>query len=195
MIKTGIFSGSFNPIHIGHLALANYLCEFEGLDEVWFLVTPHNPLKEKADLWPDEFRLKLVRAAIEDYPKFKASDFEFTLPQPSYTINTLNALSRHYPDRKFHLIIGSDNWLTFNRWYKADEILANYPLIIYPRPGYSVDFDSRANLPTNVVLSQAPVFDISSTFIRGSLKSGHDIRYFLHPSVYRIIKEQYQRPT
>ena len=115
-LKTGIFSGSFNPIHIGHLALANYLCEFCGLDEVWFVVSPHNPLKEQADLWPDELRLRLVQLAIGDYPHFRASDFEFHLPRPSYTVHTLDCLKSSYPKREFHLIIGSDNWLTFDRW-------------------------------------------------------------------------------
>ena len=109
-MKTGIFSGSFNPVHIGHLALANYLCEYEGLDEVWFLVTPHNPLKEEDELMDDTFRLKLVQLAIAGYPKFKASDIEFNLSRPSYTIHTLDKLKETYPDREFHLIIGSDNF-------------------------------------------------------------------------------------
>ena len=105
-MKTGIFSGSFNPVHIGHLALANYLCEYEGLDEVWFLVTPHNPLKTEDELMDDELRLKLVQLAIAGYPRFKASDIEFHLPRPSYTIHTLEKLKEIYPDREFHLIIG-----------------------------------------------------------------------------------------
>jgi tRNA threonylcarbamoyladenosine biosynthesis protein TsaB len=123
-IKTGIFGGSFNPIHMGHLALANYLCEYNGLDEIWFLVSPHNPLKQQTDLWDDNLRLELVKLAIADYPKFRASDFEFHLPRPSYTIHTLDALHKAYPNREFTLIIGADNWLLFPRWYKAEEALS-----------------------------------------------------------------------
>lgn len=109
-MKIGLFSGSFNPVHIGHLALANYLCEYEGLDELWFIVSPHNPLKEEEQLMDDELRLKLVKLAIDGYSKFRASDFEFHLPRPSYTIHTLDQLKQTYPEHVFYLIIGSDNW-------------------------------------------------------------------------------------
>ena len=146
-MKTGIFSGSFNPVHIGHLALANYLCEYEGLDEVWFLVTPHNPLKEEDELMDDAFRLKLVQLAIEGYPKFKASDIEFNLSRPSYTIHTLDKLKETYPDREFYLIIGSDNWVLFPCWYQSERILVENHILVYPRPGYPVSSDS---LPENV---------------------------------------------
>ena len=188
MIKTGIFSGSFNPIHIGHLALANYLCEFEGLDEIWFMVSPQNPLKKQADLWPESFRYALVQKAIGGYAKFIASDFEFTLPKPSYTIHTLESLTESYPDRQFHLIIGSDNWKLFQRWYRADDIIANYHLMIYPRPGYPIQTESLIGMPDTIQVSKAPVFDISSTFIRESLENGKDIRFFLHPEVYKAIQ-------
>lgn len=185
-IKTGIFGGSFNPIHMGHLALANYLCEWGGLDEIWFLVSPHNPLKEEADLWDDHLRLELVRLAIEDYPKFRASDFEFNLPRPSYTIHTLNALKTAYPEHDFTLLIGADNWERFPRWKASEEIIDRYKILIYPRPGYEVDVES---LPNQVKLVETPLLEISSTFIRESLAAGKDIRYFLHPKVYQQIEK------
>ena len=180
-MKTGIFSGSFNPVHIGHLALANYLCEYEGLDEVWFLVTPHNPLKEEDELMDDTFRLKLVQLAIAGYPKFKASDIEFNLPRPSYTVHTLDKLKETYPDREFHLIIGSDNWALFPRWYQSERILAENHILVYPRPDYPVSSDS---LSENVKVASSPTFEISSTFIRRAMEEGKDVRYFLHPAVY-----------
>ncbi|MGL5938039.1 MAG: nicotinate (nicotinamide) nucleotide adenylyltransferase [Phocaeicola sp.] len=184
-IKTALFGGSFNPIHIGHLALANYLCEWGEVDEFWFLVSPQNPLKvDKSDLWEDQFRLELVKAAIANYPKFKLCDIEFQLPRPSYTIHTLRALSQQYPDREFTLIIGADNWQLFPRWYEAEEILANYSILIYPRPGFEVD---ESKLPQQVRLVQTPLIEVSSTFIRESLAAGKDVRYFLHPAVYEKI--------
>ena len=122
-LKTGIFSGSFNPIHIGHLALANYLCEYEGLDEIWFMTSPQNPLKAGTELWPDELRLRLVELATEGYPHFHASDFEFHLPRPSYSVHTLEKLHEAYPEREFYLIIGSDNWTRFDRWYQSERYL------------------------------------------------------------------------
>lgn len=186
-VRTAIFGGSFNPIHIGHLALANYLCEYGWVDEVWFMVSPQNPFKQQQELMDDQTRLQLVEAAVAEYPHFHASDFEFGLPRPSYTVNTLARLAEAYPERDFYLIIGADNWTAFDRWKSPEEILQKYHLLVYPRPGYAINPDS---LPENVQAVDSPLLEISSTFIRNSLATGKDIRYFLHPEVYRLINEK-----
>lgn len=185
--KVGIFGGSFNPIHIGHLALANYLCEFGGLDAVWFLVSPQNPLKQHDDLLDDASRLELARLAIQGYDKFYVSDFEFGLPRPSYTVHTLRALKETYPENEFHLIIGSDNWKVFNLWCEPQQIIAENKLLVYPRPGFAVD---AKDLPAQVRLVKAPLLDVSSTFIRESMRKGKDIRFFLPEAVYERIKQE-----
>lgn len=179
-LKTGIFSGSFNPVHIGHLALANWLCEFAGLDEVWFVITPHNPLKNKGELLDDQLRYELVEASIAGYPKFHASNFEFSLPQPTYTIDTLRALDRTYPDRQFHFIMGADNWAFIKRWKESEVLISNYPILVYPRKGYEINIP--ANLP-DIRAVEAPLMEISSTFIRQSLKDGKDVRFFLPEAI------------
>ncbi len=186
-LKTGIFGGTFNPIHIGHLALANYICEFEELDELWFLVTPQNPLRQGSDFLADDKRLELVKLAIEGYPKFVASDFEFHLPKPSYSCNTLDELKKAYPERDFVLIIGADNWLIFNKWKDYQRIIDENEVWIYPRPGSVVD---KSTLPPSVKLTNVPEIDICSTFIRDGIKNGKDVRYFMHPAVYNKIKEE-----
>ena len=185
-LKTGIFSGSFNPVHIGHLALANYLCEYEELDEVWFMVSPQNPLKAGTELWPDDLRLRLVELATEEYPRFRSSDFEFHLPRPSYSVHTLEKLHETYPERDFYLIIGSDNWARFDRWYQSERIIKENRILIYPRPGFPVN---ENGLPETVRLVHSPTFEISSTFIRQALDEKKDVRYFLHPKVWEYIRE------
>lgn len=185
MKKVGIFGGSYNPIHIGHLALANYLCEFGDLDEVWFMVSPQNPLKRNDELWDDDLRLELVRLAVEGYPKLHASGFEFQLPRPSYTIHTLDALKKTYPDHEFTLIIGADNWQLFPRWKASDEIITRHRLLVYPRPGYEI---AETTLPSSVKKVNTPLIEVSSTFIRESLAKGKDVRYFLHPKVWERIQ-------
>lgn len=189
MKRTGIFSGSFNPIHIGHLALANYMCEFESLDEVWFVVSPHNPLKNSDDLMADDIRLKWVQRVIGTYERFVASDIEFSLPRPSFTFNTLQALEEQYPDREFVLIIGADNWLCFDQWKDYDCILAEYPVLIYPRIGFDID---PLSLPADVILTNAPQIEISSTFIRKALAEGKDVRFFLPSNLAEEIAKSYQ---
>lgn len=186
-LKTGIFGGSFNPIHIGHLALANYLCEYGELDEVWFLVSPHNPLKERNELLKDELRLELVQLAIADYPKFKASDFEFHLPRPGYMVNTLRELRKTYPERDFTLIIGADNWNVFPQWHQSEAIIAENRITIYPRPNCIINKDI---LPPSVRLVNTPLLEVSSTFIRKSLQQGKDIRFFLPPLVYKRLQQE-----
>ena len=182
-IKTGIYSGSFNPIHIGHLALANWLCEFTDIEELWFLVTPHNPLKEKGDLYDDQLRYEWVKTAIADYPKFKASDFEFTLPQPSYSLYTLQALEKAYPNREFYFIMGADNWKYISKWFEYEKLISNYPIFIYPRKGFDIEIPSQY---TRVKKVDAPIIEISSTFIRETWKAGKDVRFFLPESLRNI---------
>ena len=176
----GIFSGSFNPIHIGHLALANWICEFCGLDELWFLVSPQNPLKDKSNLIDEKKRLEMIEASIAGYPKFKASDFEFSLPRPSYTINTLKALHKKYPDRTFHLIMGADSWSNISMWKDFEMLISEFPLIIYPRKGYEINIPDKY---VNIKKVDAPLIEVSSTFIRQALKEGKDIRYFLPEAI------------
>ena len=182
-IKTGIYSGSFNPIHIGHLALANWLCEFTEIEELWFLVTPHNPLKEKGDLYDDQLRYEWVKTAIADYPKFKASDFEFTLPQPSYSLYTLQALEKAYPNREFYFIMGADNWKYISKWFEYEKLISNYPIFIYPRKGFDIEIPSQY---TRIKKVDAPIIEISSTFIRETWKAGKDVRFFLPESLRNI---------
>ena len=184
-MKTGLFFGSFNPIHIGHTALAAYICEQGLVDELWFVVSPHNPLKEKDGLMSAEFRLKMVRAAVKGYAKFRASDVEFSLAQPSYTIDTLRYLQKKYPDRNFSVIIGADSLAEIEKWKNYEEILANYSLIIYPRPNVAItDFSQNVTILTN-----APLLDISATFIRRQIEKKHDVRYFVPQGVDKILKK------
>ena len=186
MIKTGIFPGSFNPVHVGHLALANYIAEFENYDEIWFLITPQNPAKGEEDLIPQELRLELVESAIQGYEKFKTCTIEWDLPRPIYTVNTLQKLRITHPDRVFELIIGADNWNTFHRWKDYQIILKNFNVVIYPRKG----FDNANYDHPNVSYCHAPMIEVSSSFIRQSLKENKDIRFFLPNGAYdKIVSE------
>ena len=161
MKKVGIFGGSFNPIHTGHIALAKSLCEKACLDEVWFMVSPMNPFKKTAtDLLDDQLRLEMVEKALEHEPQLKACDYEFRLPKLSYTWHTLQAISKDYPENEFTLLIGGDNWAAFDKWYHHDDILAHYPIVVYPRQGASI-----GNVPDGVTIVETPLLNISSTEI------------------------------
>ncbi len=186
--KIGLYFGSFNPVHIGHLVIANYMLEFTDLEEVWFIISPHNPLKEKNSLLADHHRYALVNIAVEDFPRFKASNFEFHLPQPSYTIDTLVRLEEKYPRYEFILIAGTDIFPTLHKWKNYQELLKNYQLYIYNRPG--ADLGDYKDHP-NIHLFKAPLMEISSSFIRAALEEGKDIKYFLPEKVYKYIREMH----
>ena len=172
--RTGIYGGSFNPIHNGHIALARQMLNAGLMDEVWFVVSPLNPLKEaQPDLLADELRLEMTRMALEKEKGMMAQDFEFHLPKPSYTWNTLQAMSAQYPDRQFILIIGADNWNLFHRWYHYQDILDHYSVVVYPREGATIDEQS---LPSNVKLLDAQLYNVSSTQIRQRIKEGKSVR-------------------
>lgn len=183
-IQTAFFSGTFNPIHSGHLILANYLCEYAEFDEIWISVTPQNPLREKLSDQADKHRIEMLRRAVTGNPKIKATDIEFSLPLPSYTIQTLDFLREQYPEREFTLVIGADNWLRFNRWKESERIIGEYRICIYPRKGYEVD---ETALPTTVRYCHAPIVEISSTQIREGIAAGKNMNYFVPQSVYDYI--------
>lgn len=165
-IQTGIYGGSFNPIHTGHTTLGRWLVRKGYLDELWFLVSPQNPLKPASGLLEDQARLHLAQLAVKQNKHLYVSDFEFRLPRPSYMVHTLAALRETFPDRDFVLVIGADNWQRFPQWYHSEEILRHHRLIIYPRPGYPVD---PSSLPSGVTLVDSPLLDISSTQIRQAI--------------------------
>lgn len=184
-IRTAIFGGSFDPIHSGHMALARAVRDNDLADEVWFLVTPLNPHKQGNNLTDENERLTMVRLAISGEQGIAASDFEFHLPRPSYTINTLDALQKAFPNREFLLLMGADNWQKIDRWYKGNEIVSRFGVIVYPR-----DEKTAPALPANVKWLHAPLYNISSTAIRHAISMGTDASQWLHPDVAKYIKEK-----
>lgn len=187
-MKVGLFFGSFNPIHVGHMVIANYMLAHTDLDRIWFVVSPHNPLKQKQTLLHERQRFQMVTLAIGDNNKMKASNIEFKLPQPSYTINTLAYLKEKYPNSDFALIMGSDNLENFHKWKNYEEILKHYELYVYPRP------ESKANdliKHKNVKMVNAPLMELSSTEIRNAVKEKKDVRYFVAPAVWEYMKEMH----
>jgi len=187
-MKVGLFFGTFNPIHIGHLIIANYMAEFSDLDEVWFVVTPLSPFKKKNSLLDNHHRLAIANIAVENYPKLKTSDIEFKLSQPNYTVNTLVHLEEKYPKHQFCLIMGEDNLKGFHKWKNSEIILNNYELYVYPRISGGETECQLSNHPKihNVA---APIVQISSTFIRKSIKEKKDISTMLSPNVWKYIDE------
>jgi nicotinate-nucleotide adenylyltransferase len=194
MIKTGLYFGSFNPIHIGHLAIAGYMTEFAGLSQVWFIVSPHNPLKKKETLLADYQRLYMAQLAIGDNDRLKASDIEFKLPVPSYTIDTLTYLKEKYPDKDFCLVMGEDNLYTLHKWKNVDELIKKYPIYYYPRHDAvkpsSAALDHILSI-ADIHRSKAPLMDISGTFIRDGIRQGKDMSYFLPQAVWKYIREMH----
>ena len=194
MAKIGLYFGSFNPVHIGHVAIAGYMTEFTPLEEVWFIVSPQNPLKKKESLLPDYQRLYMTQLAIRDYYNMKASDIEFKLPVPSFTIDTLAYLEERYPDHKYFLIMGEDNLYTLHKWKNAEELVRRCPIYVYPRPD-TIKPDSllldRILSAADIHSVKAPLMSISGTFIRNSIKKGKNMSYFLPPAVWKYIEEMH----
>ena len=186
--KTGLYFGTFNPIHVGHLAIANHMAEFGGLDEVWLVLTPQNPLKNKKTLLDDHHRLAMVRIALEDYPKLKASTVEFDLPQPNYTVHTLAHLEEKYPELDFVLIMGEDNLKNFHKWKNHEVILERFEVYVYPRVSEGI-VESQFLSSPNIKKVAAPVMEISSTFIRNAIKTGKNIRPVLPEKVWKYMDE------
>jgi nicotinate-nucleotide adenylyltransferase len=194
MAKIGLYFGSFNPVHIGHMAIAGYMTEFAGLDQVWFVVSPHNPLKKKETLLDDNQRLYMTQLAIGDNPRLRASDIEFKLSVPSYTIDTLAYLKEKYPDNKFCLVMGEDNLYTLHKWKNTEELIKNYAVYVYPRPETGKPHSSLLDQllsKAEIHSVDAPLMDISGTFIRDGIKCGKDMSYFLPAPVWKYIKEMH----
>jgi nicotinate-nucleotide adenylyltransferase len=187
MKRVGLYFGSFNPVHTGHIHLAKYLTDNNLVDEVWFVISPCNPLKDQAGLIDEYQRLDMLMLAIKDNPRFKVCDIEFTMPIPSYTVDTLAELHKQFADIQFTLLIGSDNVLVFDQWKSPDLILANYPVLVYPRKGYN--FAEVATQYPQMKLLNSPFFEVSSTQIREAVAQKKDATQWLHPSVYQFIQE------
>ena len=182
--KIGLFFGSFNPVHNGHLMLANYIVEYTDLDSIWFVVSPQNPFKDKESLLQDRHRFDMIEMAVGNDSRFEVCDIEFNMPKPSYTIDTLTRLSELYPETEFHLICGMDNLVNFKKWKNAQEILDNYNLLVYPRKGYEGgDLINHKS----VRIIDAPEIEISSTFIRNAVAENKDVCYFMPEKSYNYM--------
>lgn len=199
-MKVGLYFGTFNPIHVGHLIISNYMADYTDLDQVWLVVTPQNPLKQKSSLLADYHRLALVRTAVEDNPKLRASNIEFDLPKPSYTVNTLAHLIDAHPEIDFALIMGEDNLRTLHKWKNHEEILQHHRIYVYPRALTEVEREEVTAIATttnqflqhpNVEMCDAPVMKVSASFIRKAIKEKKDVRYLLTEPVYKYVTEMH----
>ena len=199
-MKVGLYFGTFNPIHVGHLIIANYMADYTDLDQVWLVVSPQNPLKEKKSLLADYHRIALVREGIYENSNLRASDIEFKLPIPSYTSNTLAHLKENYPENEFALIMGEDNLRTFHKWKNHEWILDNYKLYVYPRVMTIQEEAEESEIKSNTantfrdhpnvtMCDDVPVMKVSSSFIRQAIKNGNDVRYLLTEPVYKYVEE------
>jgi nicotinate-nucleotide adenylyltransferase len=187
-MKIGLYFGTFNPIHVGHLTIANHMAEYSDLDQIWLVVTPHNPFKKKSSLLDNHQRLEMVYRATKDYTKLKPSDIEFNLPQPNYTINTLTYLQEKHPDYEFALIMGEDNLKSFHKWKNYELILQGHHIYVYPRISegtVETQFDGHPKIHHVA----APIMELSSTFIRNSIKAGKNIRPMLPEHVWEYVDE------
>lgn len=186
--RIAIMGGSFNPVHIGHIIIADYLRQRYGFDQVWLMLSPLNPLKASAtDLASDADRLAMLNIACKNAPEILPCELELEMPRPSYTVDTLARLRELHPNDKFTLVIGGDNWQNFGRWRSYDEIMAHHPILVYPRPG-ATDAPTIDTAGADVTIAQTPMLDISSTFIRQSVKAGLDMNFFLPDGVFEYIK-------
>lgn len=181
----GILGGSFNPIHMGHLMLAEYLTQWNYVDKIWLTLSPLNPLKDASGLLPDMKRLAMMSIATKGAAGIETCDIELSMPRPSYTIDTLDLLSRRHRTKRFKLVIGSDNWRIFDKWRDHQRILDEYGVIVYPRPGYPID----SVYVDGMEVVDAPMVNISSTFVRDAIIRGKDMTYFLPPSVFKYIRD------
>ena len=187
-MKIGLYFGTFNPIHVGHLTIANHLAEHTDLDQVWFVVTPHSPFKKKSSLLDDHQRLEMVYQATKDYDKLKESSIEFNLPQPNYTVNTLAHLEEKYPDNEYALIMGEDNLKSFHKWKNYEVILSHHKVYVYPRISEGI-IESRFEDHPSITRVKAPIMELSSTFIRKSIKDGKNVRPMLPEAVWKYLDE------
>jgi nicotinate-nucleotide adenylyltransferase len=181
----GLYFGSFNPLHTGHLIIANHVLSNSEMDKIWFVLSPHNPLKESHSLLNEHDRLHLAELAVADNPKFRASNIEFGLPRPSFTIDTLTYLRERFPQQHFTVIMGGDSFQNIHRWKNHEQLLAQYEIIVYNRPGFTVAPPTEAR----VIVMDAPMLDISATFIRKQIQAGKSARYLLPDTVWQYIQD------